>query len=240
MDIATKEHPARRSVRRRTTKHEVLRDALKLGFRPLTVIDVGVGNGTPWLYKRSDEANLLLVEPLIEYKPVLDSIVRKARNAQYVLAAAGSEVGMKTISLCSEWLEASSIYHGPTASSIRKVPVTTLDKLCAELHLTGPYLIKVDVEGAELDVLDGAQRILEDTQLVFLEVSFFEYFIGAPLFDDVVRYMKERDFGIYDIVDRQHRALRDGRSLSKADVAFVKEGSKFRPSTPTWSARLHA
>src|SRR5215212_5014435 len=50
---------------RRTTQGAVLENAYRLGFRPRTIIDVGVGYGTPWLYKRLDGVDLLLVEPLL-------------------------------------------------------------------------------------------------------------------------------------------------------------------------------
>src|SRR5215207_4455171 len=46
----------------RRTQGDILEHIIALGFRPRTVIDVGVGNGTPWLYGHFREANLLLVE----------------------------------------------------------------------------------------------------------------------------------------------------------------------------------
>jgi hypothetical protein len=77
--------------------------------------------------------------------------------------------------------------------------------------------------------LDGAKELLSETELVVLEVSFFEFFKGIPQFYDVVRYMKERGFVVYDVVDRQLRDL-DG-ALAQADVAFAKEDGMFRRFT---------
>ena len=48
------------------------------------------------------------------------------------------------------------------------------------------YLIKVDVQGAELDVLRGAIETLNETELVILEVSMFEFMVNLPQFYDVV------------------------------------------------------
>ena len=45
--------------------------------------------------------------------------------------------------------------------------------------LHGPYLLKIDVQGAELDVLEGAQNLLKDTEAVVLEVSMFGFMAGS-------------------------------------------------------------
>jgi FkbM family methyltransferase len=216
----------------RRTQGDILEHIIGLGFRPRTVIDVGVGNGTPWLYGHFREANLLLVEPLHEFELALEGIAREHR-AQYTLAAAGATPGTTTINLRPDWMETSSayaspVYDQPRYTSPRTVPMVTLDELCAQSNFAGPYLIKADAEGAELDVLDGARRILEETELVFLEVSFFELFAGAPQFYDVVRYMKKRGFVVYDIAAGHQRPL-DG-ALVQTDVAFVKENGMFRRS----------
>jgi len=211
----------------RMTQGAVLDHVLQLGFQPRTVIDIGVGNGTPWLYERFKESNLLLVEPLIEFKPTLDRIALEY-GALYELAAAGAKSEERTINLRPDWLEASSNYNEPENLVRRTVPVVTLDELCTKTNLSGPYLIKADVEGAELEVLDGARRILAETELIFLEVSFFEFFAGAPQFYDVVQYMKDRGFVVYDIVSGFQRPL-DG-ALAQTDVAFVKENGMFRKS----------
>ncbi len=89
-----------------------------------------------------------------------------------------------------------------------------------------PYLIKIDVQEAELDVLLGADEILWDTEYLLLEVFFFEFFKGIPLFYDVVTFMKSKDLVAYDILGLQYRAL--DNALSQVDIAFVKETGLFR------------
>lgn len=61
-----------------------------LGFRPKTVVDVGVANGTPELYTIFSYSYFLLVEPLKKYEPKLKSILRHHRGS-YVIAAAGQK-----------------------------------------------------------------------------------------------------------------------------------------------------
>jgi FkbM family methyltransferase len=192
------------------------------------VVDVGVADGTPELDRQFPKARHLLVEPLREWEPALRTIAR-AYDAQYVIAAAGERAGITTIHV-HEDLSGSSLLQevkGGLAVGIpREVAVATIDSLCQERRLEGPYLIKVDVQGSELKVLTGARRTLGDTELVILEVSLFQFFVGGPQFFDVVTAMKDWRFAAYDICGGHCRPL-DG-ALAQVDVAFVKEHGLFR------------
>src|SRR5262245_6732413 len=64
----------------------------RMGFRPRTVIDVGVAWGTPDLYAEFPEAEILLIEPQAEFEPWLKKICAESKG-HYVLAAAGGEPG---------------------------------------------------------------------------------------------------------------------------------------------------
>ena len=101
-----------------------------------------------------------------------------------------------------------------------------LDDVVKERSLSGPYVVKADVEGGELDVLSGALELLADTELVLLEVSLFELVPGAPLFHDVVAWMHEHGFVVADLYNGHNRLL-DG-ALAQLDVAFLQEPGRFR------------
>jgi hypothetical protein len=72
-------------------------------------------------------------------------------------------------------------------------------------------LLKLDVQGAEVDVLRGATEALqsaEDVQLVLLEMSLdvFTHNVAAPQFSEVVAFMLSLGFGVYDIHEIHHVA----------------------------------
>ena len=90
-------------------------------------------------------------------------------------------------------------------------PVTTLDALITKLALPDPDLIKLDLQGAELDAMRGATRCLAHAEAVMLELSFIELQKGMPLIGDVVPFMAERGFRLYDVTGLWHRPL-DGAS----------------------------
>ena len=206
-----------------------LQQALKNGLKPNTIIDVGAASGTSALYKGFPKARHILIEPLEEFIPHLASIVEKLDRADYMIAAAGKNQGSIVINVHPD-LVGSSIYKEEEDSNVngveRTIPVVTIDRVCQDKGAEGPYLIKVDTQGAELDVLMGAEGILKETEFVILEVSLFEFFKGGPQLFDCINFMKERGFVAYDVFDLQYRLL-DG-AMSQIDVAFVPETSHFR------------
>jgi FkbM family methyltransferase len=200
----------------------------RLGFRPATVIDAGVANATPELYSTFPSASFLLIEPLAEFEPFLQKIC-SAYNAQYVLAAAGSAPGSATFHVHADKFSSSLLteVEGPSVDGTpRTVPVVSLDQLTAERRLPGPYLLKLDVQGAELQVLAGASRTLQHTEAVILEVTLFATMLGGPQFFDVITYMKGLGFVAYDLFAVNYRPL-DG-ALAQVDMIFVREDGPFR------------
>jgi FkbM family methyltransferase len=76
----------------------------------------------------------------------------------------------------------------------RQYTTVTLDAVVNLKKLPKPDLIKMDVQGAELDVLKGAQETLSNCNHVILECQSVEYNKGAPLKDEVITYMESLGF----------------------------------------------
>lgn len=218
------------NVRRyqRHTMAEVLAHLKALAFSPRTVIDVGVAYGTRDLYEAFPESEFLLIEPLAEYQSVLEKISGKYR-AQYEIAAAGARPGRLEIHVHPD-LSGSSLLkeseEGDVNGTPRVVPVVTLDEACGQRGLGGPYLLKIDTQGAELLVLEGAKKILPETEVIILEVSFFQFYQNGPLFHEVIGWMKEHGMVAYDMFGGQNRPL--DRALAQVDMVFVKENGFLR------------
>jgi FkbM family methyltransferase len=215
----------------RRTPEEVLAHVKRLGFSPATVIDVGVAHGTPELYDAFPDARFLLIDPLEEYAAPIAEATANLRHAEWVRAAAGPAPGTVEIRVNRAPMLSSTLgsWKGQDdGGRPRTVPVVRIDDLAAERSLPGPFLLKADVEGGELRVLDVARRVLERTELVLLEVNLFPFLPGQPQLHDVVAYMKERGFVAYDFY-AGHLRLLDG-ALAMTNMAFVREDGMFRRS----------
>jgi FkbM family methyltransferase len=215
----------------RASMRGALRQISGLGFRPLTIVDVGVAYQTAELYEEFPESSILLIEPLAEFEGCLRQICAEYK-AQYVLAAAGAASGTATFNVHADQLDGSSLLKEVEGAAVdgvpRQVPVVTIDEVCAEKNAKGPYLVKLDVQGAELQVLAGAERTLRETEVVILEVTLFGTIIGGAQLWDVVAKMKEYGFVAYDIFGFLYRPL--DNALAQADMIFVRENGRFRAS----------
>jgi FkbM family methyltransferase len=212
----------------RASMRGALHQLSTLGFHPCTVIDVGVATKTEELYQAFKDANILLIEPLAEFEPFLRDICL-SYNAQYVLAAAGENPGSAIINVHPDKFGSSFLkeVEGPSVDGVpREVPVVTIDDLCADRNLVGPYLMKVDVQGAELQVLAGAAHTLQQTEVVILEVTLFRTMIGGPQLADTIARMKQYGLAVYDIFGFHYRPV--DNALCQLDMVFVQEQGSFR------------
>lgn len=102
---------------------------------------------------------------------------------------------------------------------------TTLDELL--VGRIGPEeraLLKLDIEGHEVDALSGASSVLGVVEVLLCETRFFDVENdGRPVFSDLVQFLRDRSFELYDIAALGSRR-RDQR-LRSGDVIFVRRDS---------------
>jgi len=95
-----------------------------------------------------------------------------------------------------------------------------------------PDLVKLDVQGFELEVLSGAETTFGRTELFIVETSLFRFLPNQPLIREVISFMADRDYELYDITAHLRRPY-DG-ALGQVDLAFVKADGRFRAEAK-WS-----
>jgi FkbM family methyltransferase len=198
-----------------------------LGFNPKFCLDIGAYEGhwaVDFKHIFPDSA-ILMIEGQTEKEPALVKVKQSYQDVDYRIALLGAKEAAVTF---NKYETASSVLaeHHETNAKTEKRNLTTLDSLVAQSPFNKPDFIKIDTQGYELEILKGGEKTLSSAEFVLLEVSFLDIYKNAPLVADVLNFMEEKGFIVYDICTLMNRPL-DG-VLFQSDFLFVKKGSSFR------------
>jgi FkbM family methyltransferase len=209
------------------SKRLALERVRELGMSPKTVVDVGVATGTKGLYGVFPDVRYVMVEPLKESIPFMEELAQLYPGAIKVHAAAGRQAGEAEF-VVDPGLSGSSFLLKRKFGEPRKVPVVTLDSLIAEHALEAPFLLKLDVQGFELEVLAGAEEMIKSTALVITEASLWadKKRKGMASFVELVNWFDQRGMVLYDIAQIVRREL-DG-AIAELDLVFCPADSPLR------------
>jgi FkbM family methyltransferase len=213
----------------------VLELASAMGFAPGTIVDVGafVGDWARMAREIFPNAQLLMVDGNPERKEALERVVQElGSRAKYFIRLLGPEVREKvTLHLLAS---GTSVLPELTSFKAKQIEVAMcpLDMLLQSEIIVSPVLLKVDVQGFELEVLMGSRMLLDQSELVVLEVATLPYNEGAPLFGNVIRFMGEAGFVVFDF-GAQFRRQTD-HALVQIDVVFARENSPLRERRKFW------
>ena len=210
------------------------------GLQVHRVVDVGANKGD-WarmLMQLTPHANILMLEANDSHAAELAHLVTEypARLA-YKIAMLAAAAGQTKNFYTSETFDGSGdsmfreVTHFYEQCSVKALQTTTLDALLVE-HGWGTDaldILKLDVQGAELEVLRGAACTLGRTDAVIAEVGLFEYNEKAPLFAEVVRFMDEAGFDVVDFLEfhRCRHNVTGERVTLQVDVLFARRGGPF-------------
>jgi FkbM family methyltransferase len=110
-----------------------------------------------------------------------------------------------------------------------KVPATTLDTLAKELALKPPFLLKLDVQGAEKAAFAGARDVLKNTNVVICEADIDD-------FHDINKILVDAGFGLYDITELSR--IQDG-TLGWFYPVYINRALDFVRPKAFWDTKLN-
>ncbi len=206
---------------------ECILNLKRQGFKPDIILDIGAykGDWTIRTLKIFEDAKYLMVEPQKSREHELYNLVVRNKNVLYkqVLLGERKKENVKFFEMDS----GSSIYEEQSAypRMIKYLQMTTLNDLISEFELKGKYFLKMDVQGAELNVLKGASILLKDIEFILVEVSLLSYNKGAPQFADIVSFLNSSNFVLFDICNQYRKP---DRTLFQMDLLFANKNSLIR------------
>jgi FkbM family methyltransferase len=177
------------------------------GVRYSTMIDVGCADGTFFLLHQHFGIFAGATPVNIEANPLYEESLRAIKDCaggHYIIGAASDANGEAEMTLGVHpywsslrdkddryWKQIHNLSQGSS-----KVRTFTIDGMAEQLSLKPPYLLKLDVQGAEAQVLRGARRVLEQTDVVICEADMHD-------FQSLNGLMVEAGFDLFDITSLQ-------------------------------------
>ena len=193
----------------------------KHSFKPKVIFDIGAykGNWTKMCLKIFPSSNYYLFEPQDKMLPILNRTSKD--NITIENSLLGKEDGKK-VDFYQFKTSSSVLKFGNNIPSTKKV-TRSLDNYIKINKIKSIDILKIDVQGYELQVLKGAISSLKSIEIIIVEVSFLEIYQNCPLANKLIQFLDNFNFQIFDIVDFKYRPL-DG-NLFQVDMFFIKRDS---------------
>lgn len=199
-------------------KHDALRHLVGRGVPIGSVIDVGVQAGTSSLIEALPDRPHLLIEPMAEWNPrIRDAYAAHSASYEIVNEAASDTDGTVTLKvrdvLAGE--HPSHAFMVPDGEAVtgasRRVSAVRLDTLIARRNLPEPFLLKIDIDGPDMQVIAGGSETLKRTSVVILEAG-----VGNLLQRGGA--LRSAGFELFDLVDLCYYGTR----LAQIDMIFLQ------------------
>lgn len=199
---------------------------------PHTLIDAGANKGQfslAFRYLRPD-STIVAFEPLPSAADKFEALFSADANARLYRVALGRLQETKKfyvaeradssslLELTSDQLRAFNVAPAFTID----VPVRRLDQVLDLTALRHPVLLKVDVQGGELEVFEGCDQ-LALLDFIYVELSFVELYLGQPLFPEVTNYLAARGFQIAGVFNQ---VTTNAFGPTQVDVLFRRRSSE--------------
>lgn len=180
----------------------------QMGFEPKHIIDVGANHGT-WtreILKFVPDAYFTLIEPQKWLQTSFQDLLDNNNKITYHAVGAGKQKGSFNFTIVDRDDSCSFKYSEEEAKAKGfeqvEIHVITLNDLVKEQNNSIPFpdLVKIDAEGLDIEVLDGASDLLGKTEVFMVEVAVFSKSFENTA-QKMINYMSEKGYVLFDITD---------------------------------------
>lgn len=197
------------------------------GLNCSCVVDVGANRGQFALISRKvfPRAKIYSFEPLAEPAQIFNRVFVNVPEVTLYPYAIGLERKTAVMhvtedddssSILPVTKTQSTMFRGATERETRQVTVLPLSQALGDRSIPQASLLKIDVQGFELEVLKGCEDILNRFSNLYIECSFLELYQGQALAHQVITWLAQRNFtlkGIYNTYYAQNGAAIQGDFL---------------------------
>jgi len=208
---------------------ELLKDS---GFRPQGILDIGahIGKWSLMAHSVFPDTPILMVEGNTDNSDKIDdslSIIKRSspKSGSYMQVLSDKEKnityykpkqgGTSGVSIYRE----NTVHYSESNVLMEKRKALTLDQLLNGSDSVYDF-IKLDVQGSEKDIINGAKLSIKKARFILLEAQLIEYNDKAPLANEIISTLSDIGFMIADIYELHY--LPDGR-LNEIDFLFARK-----------------
>mgnify|MGYP001583914303 CR=1 FL=1 len=195
-----------------------------------TVVDIGANAGQFSLVMKKNfpKASIFAFEPLNQPFLTYSKIFEGDRYVKIFNSAIAPNTGVVNINVSkscdsSSLLEISDlqdeIFPGTSAIGLENITTGPLDSFVSKEQIKGVSLLKLDVQGFELEALQGCSSLLDLFDMVYCECSFFELYKGQALAPKIIEFMANKGFVLQGFNNIAY--AKDGSTI-QADFIFCK------------------
>jgi FkbM family methyltransferase len=196
------------------------------GFAPLHIVDVGANRGdwTRTALQFFPDAEYTLIEPQENLKNYAQDLLGGKWKIEWITAGVSDAPGTLRFTIAGR--DDSSTFvlseEEARAAGLQQIPVEvrTLNDIARSRKAPWPDLVKIDAEGLDLKVLDGASELLGKTSVFLVEAA-----VCAPLENSMARVMERMTRASYKLVDITDLNRSKQGALWLCELAFVRTGS---------------
>lgn len=200
-------------------------------LNPDLIVDVGANRGQFTLAALHvlPKANILCFEPLSSAFNELTKLFNyESRVSMHKTAIGDIDTYMPmnvsnkedSSSLLQISERQTKIFPGTEHFDIEKVAVNRLSKFLGNDLLDKNILVKIDVQGYELEVLRGAGELLSKVQTIYVECSFTELYAQQAVVKDIIKYLFTFGFSLEGVYNLEYDSL--GMAV-QGDFLFTNE-----------------
>jgi len=196
------------------------------------VVDIGANRGQFSLAVRQclPQARIIAFEPLPEPARIFRTVFAGQSGVELHEMAIGPSGGPCTMHISGRDDSSSllpitdlqsELHPGTGEVGLLQVRVERLSSIIREADLASPSLMKMDVQGFELQCLEGCQELLPCFDYLYVECGFQELYAGQAHASRLIRFLFDQGFELKEICHVFHDA--GGRSVD-ADLLFIRGG----------------
>jgi FkbM family methyltransferase len=200
------------------------RNLKKCGFVPTFVLDIGAyeGEWTKSFLKVFPNTPILMIEAQEIKEEKLKKVCQQFPTVSYSIAVCSSSSN-ETVSFVETGETTSHVVLGESASTSVQKQATSLSDLLSAKKSPVPNFIKIDVQGHEIPVLQGAESFLSNVEIIMAEVTIMDLGYNESLLLEFSNFLDKYGFRVYDIAQFMRRPY--DKALYQADFIFVNKNS---------------